>query len=110
MPAKNPETQPAVAVKKVVVQLGKKELIIDIEDAKELQKVLNELFGQVVTEKVVEHHHHSYPYYWNYPAIQWTTGSGNGYKYTQNDNTVYCSFGGVSANEAALGLTKLEIK
>jgi hypothetical protein len=83
----NTETQKEVAIKKVVVQLGKKELILNIEDAKQLREVLNELCGEVVVEKSVEHHHTiiekhvqlapSPFYYWNYPAITYSVGTSN---------------------------------
>lgn len=91
----NPTEAYAVAVKKVVVQLGKKELILDIEEAKQLNSVLNELFNikptVVVTEQIVkEHHYHDRPFYWYHNSPIYGT---NGYGYKYNDNVVYCSTG-----------------
>lgn len=98
-----------VAVKKVVVQLGKKELILDIEDALQLRDVLNDLFGKAV----VEHHHHGYPYpvpapYWNQPLITWTSAGGNGFKYA--DGTVLCSTHGSLPNPSQPELISLEVR
>jgi hypothetical protein len=100
-----------VAVKKVVIQLGKKELVLGIEEAKQLQTALNDMFGKVVTE---EHHHHHdkwWPYYWDFYKPYWQTSQGNGYKYIPNDNTIYCS---VNCNTTAqdtkqLPLLKMEV-
>ena len=85
------ETKKEVAISKVVVQLGRRELILDIEEAKQLKNVLNELFGQVIVEKtevVKEHHYHNnYPYFYNYPPVtyygNYSTGGLNG--------AIYCS-------------------
>jgi hypothetical protein len=104
-PMKNLEVQKEVAVKKVVVQLGKKELILDINDAKELQKVLNELFGQVIVEKKVveEHHHYDHkPFYWNYPYISYGSTTSGQFKY--DNNVVYC------ANSSSTFPAKFEAK
>src|ERR1017187_1990152 len=95
------EQKKEVAITKIVVQLGKKELIFDIEDAKQLKQILNELFaGEAATpiiEKTIireEHHHyerHPQPYYWGYLNPSYISSSGTGFKY--DNNTVYCSAG-----------------
>ena len=121
------ETPKEVAVRKVVVQLGKKELILDIEDAKQLKDVLNELFGQVVVEKVApqiektiireEHHYHKQyqPYwYWNQPAIMYTSGgltgiigsTSNGtasYSLNSNTGSINCSIKPTNPDDTAGG-------
>ena len=112
MTALNPEIHKDVAVSKIVVQLGKKELILDVEDAKALKDVLNELFGQVIVEKapqvekhtIIEKHYHdryvSNPYYWNYPAVTYqvsggltgiTCSTGNSYSFTGSSGVINCA-------------------
>lgn len=91
MTTKNPTPAAPVAIKKVVVQLGKKELVIDIEDAKQLRDALNTLFGgPAVKETVIreEHHHYPKPYYWDYSKPYW---GGGLWAYTNKDNIVYCA-------------------
>jgi hypothetical protein len=91
MPAKNSETQAPVAIKKVIVQLGKKELVIDIEDAKQLRDALNTLFGGPAVKEVVireEHHHYPKPFYWDYSKPIWNAPNW-GYKWS--DGAIYCS-------------------
>ena len=51
-----------VEIKKIVVDLGRRELVLTTEEALQLKDALNELFGKVVKEVVKEeHHHHHYP-------------------------------------------------
>lgn len=53
-------------VKKVVLQLGKKEVELTLDEAKKLYEGLSELFEQ----KVVVQHHYSNPWWtWSYPAV-----------------------------------------
>lgn len=118
------KTTEEVAVKKIVVQLGKKELVLDIEDAKALKVILNELFGSVVVEKapaaveketiIKEHHYHHdkyvapyYPspyFYWNYPAISYTvTGGTTGITCTSGNNYSLSSNGVVNCTLSSSG-------
>lgn len=68
-----------LAVKEIVLQLGKKEVSLTIDQAKKLMELLNETFG-----KKVEHvHHHDtvyrdrYPYWnWPYNGVTFTCDSG----------------------------------
>lgn len=75
-------------IKKIVLQLGKKDIELTVEECKKLKDLLSELFGRDVVKEVVKEIHHGYPYrwYWNYP--QW------------NGDIVYCS--GVSGDSAKL--------
>lgn len=87
MSNKNYEDNKNVSVKKVVVQVGESDIVLDIEDAKQLQYVLNELFGKVVVDRKED----SNNYYWNYPNITYTVsaarGAGEIYGITTGDNT-----------------------
>ena len=57
-----------VAIKKIVVDLGRRELVLTTEEAIQLKTALNELFGKVIKETVKEEHHHYYPgWWWSYP-------------------------------------------
>ncbi len=59
-----------VAITKVEVQMGKEAVEITVEQARELKKALDELFGPTVREE--HHHHHGRPYYRPYV---WYTGT-----------------------------------
>lgn len=93
---KSHEKEVAVAVKKIVVQIGKKEIILAIDDALELQKALNELFSsavvpqpETITKEIVKEHHHHHDRYWGWNQPFWY--GGNGYKYVNDGGIVYCS-------------------
>lgn len=73
-------------VKKIVLQLGKREIELTVAEAKELFKGLDELFG----EKTVEHHYHR-PWYWKPYEITWDSGTGSKWKF--DNGVVYCSVG-----------------
>lgn len=47
-----------VKIKKIVLDLGDKEIVLSMEQAKKLKEVLAEIFGKDVIKEV--HHHHDY--------------------------------------------------
>lgn len=70
-----------IEVRKIDIKIGDKTISLKPEQAKELKKILNEMFE----EKVVHEHHHEYHrYWWNWPAYtqpytpypQWTITCG----------------------------------
>ena len=67
-----------VGIKKVVIQMGDKEVPLTVEDAKKLHVVLDELFGKEVPYPTFP----SYPTYPSYP---------NWYPWRWQDNVVYCN-------------------
>ena len=101
--------QDKVDVKKVVIQMGRRELTLDIDEAKELRGVLNSLFGEVVVERRVEEHHHhhdNYPWYWKYNQPFWSS-QNSPLRYESKNDIVYCS----TVGSAASGFSKeLEVK
>ena len=55
------------AIKKIVLDLGGKEVTLTPKQAKNLKTALDELFGVRVVKEI--HHHDGWPYwYWNQPA------------------------------------------
>lgn len=95
-------------IKKVVLQLGKKEIELSVDEAKKLHEALNELFEAKVVKEVV--HHHDYPrWYWGTYTIPYTYVSpaapapeitptpiwyttGNGTQFSlSNDGALNCS-------------------
>ena len=67
------------AIKKIVLDLGGKEVTLTPEQAKNLKTALDELFGKQVV-KEIHHHDHYQPYYWWYwdstPAIPYRQDGG----------------------------------
>jgi len=53
-----PKQKEKVQIKKMVIQMGKKEVTLSIEEARELQQALNEIFDREVKVVKEEHHHH----------------------------------------------------
>lgn len=51
-----------VVVKNIVIKIGEKELLLSLEEAKELQEVLNDVLGKEV--QVVKMLIEQYPYNW----------------------------------------------
>lgn len=49
-------------IKKLVLQLGDKEVELTLDEAKKLHEALNEMFEQKVV--TVERHHYGYPWRW----------------------------------------------
>lgn len=49
-------------IKKLTLQIGKREIELSIEDAKALKEALEKLFGQNVIR--IEQHHHDAPWRW----------------------------------------------
>lgn len=70
-------------IKKIVLQLGIKEVELTVEECKKLKEVLSEMFGKDVVKKI--HHHDYYKWYWQQPITYFTN------KTAPNPNIVYCS-------------------
>ncbi len=59
-----------IEVHKIDIKIGDKVISLKPEQAKELKRILNEMFE----EKVIhEHHHDYYRYWWNYPICTTST-------------------------------------
>lgn len=76
-------------IKKLVLDLGDKEITLTLEQAKKLHEALNELFSKkVVTEK---HHHYEpipwYPWRWQTATPIWLSTNGTSWRYSQNTLT-----------------------
>ena len=64
-----------VEIKEIRLKLNDKEISLTVKEAKKLQSLLENLFGdKIVHEKEVEHHyHHDYfPRYYFTPSPAWT--------------------------------------
>ena len=79
-------------IKKIVLQLGKKEIELTVEEAKSLAKSLEEMFGQRVIRE--EHHYHR-PYWYWHGTPQW---QDTGTKWTFDKGVIYCATGGSNGN------------
>lgn len=65
-----------VIVKNIVIQIGEKELVLNLDEAKELQEVLNDVLGEEV--QVVKMLLEKYPYKWWYARpYQWNAVNGD---------------------------------
>ena len=76
------ETKEDVKINNIVLNIGKKEISLTVEQAKKLKSMLNDLFGKEIIKEVKHEHHYDWwykPYFvqQNYP--KW------------NDNIVYCA-------------------
>lgn len=85
-------------IKGINLQIGKKEIQLSVEEAKELKKALEELFG----EKIVKEEHHHYNGYTYYPYWRWPTpyiycGTSQ-LKYDNNSGVVNCSLNAGGTN------------
>jgi hypothetical protein len=67
------KTDKQAVIKKLVLQLGEKEISLSIEDAKKLHAALNEMFEQKIIRE--EHHHYS-PWRWYYGGTSIYPSSG----------------------------------
>lgn len=65
-------------IKKVTLQIGKKEIELSIEDAKALKAALEGLFGQNIIR--IEEHHHGYPWRWCGPIYHNVPLTNPGYE------------------------------
>ena len=77
-------------IKKLELDLGKKTITLNIEQAKKLKKALDELFGKQVVKEIHEHHDH-YPYwawhwYWHYTYTSYHSCNND-----PNENILWCS-------------------
>jgi len=64
-----------VIVKNIVIKIGEKELELNLDEARELQEVLNDVLGKEV--RVVERLIEAYPYKWWYTRPYQWEGTGN---------------------------------
>jgi hypothetical protein len=71
-------------IKKIVLQLGKKEVELTVEECKKLKEVLSEMFGKEVVKEI--HHHDYYKWYWQNPITYYSA-----VKTTADPNIFYCS-------------------
>lgn len=101
-----------VEIKKITLKLGKREVTLSIEEAKNLKEALEELFGKSIVSEEHHHHHHdhSYPYY---PYRWWWcqgTNLDNHQVYCIDNNTLTCDMD-MSSNTLALNVSNTaEIK
>lgn len=62
-------------IKELKLQLGEKEVVLTIADAKKLKNALDELFGKEVVKEV--YYHDQRPYWqWRYPMCSLSTANG----------------------------------
>lgn len=76
----------SVQIKKIVIDLGDKEITMDIVKARKLHETLSELFK----EKVIHEHHYDHSWWWR-PASGYYSGTGilsGGYARTVNATSV----------------------
>ena len=73
-----------MALKKITLEVGKKTIELNPEEAKELKHILCELFGSEIVVKEVHHHDRWWPNYWtsnivycNTPHQQISTDGSN---------------------------------
>ena len=93
------KTPEGVVVKRVVVQLGKEELALDINDAVELYNALGRLFNSGIASPAKDGGRRA-PWSWKYYENKWD-GIGYSYEIRQrgdNGYTVLCSANGNAAN------------
>ncbi len=89
-------------IKKIVLQLGKKEVELTVEECKKLKEVLSEMFGKEVVREV--HHDHWNRWYWDSPRIYCSTGlqataqdsnkflcGSSSFEYKADSNSLFCS-------------------
>jgi len=85
-------------VEKIIINMGDIEACMMLDEARELQRVLNDLFGNAV-RVVNEHHHHNHNHYdWYHPQPFYTLGNST-LKY--DSNTVFCSIGSTGGDKFA---------
>ena len=72
------DKEKTIAVQKLVLCIGKKELVLSVDEARELKKALESVLG-----KEVVHHYsgYNYPYWWG-----GVVGSGMRYGYADNSS------------------------
>lgn len=79
-----------IEVHKIDIKIGDKVISLKPEQAKELKKILNEMFEE---QKVVHHHHDHYRYWWTqptyvhanpYPTPYWTVTCQNAMQATSD--------------------------
>lgn len=89
-----------IAIKKLVIKMGDKEVSITMDEAKKLKEALEELFGkQIMTTTIMEEHHHHhdhyptrpfYPYqpYWVYTDTKYLCQNGTSIDWKPAFNSV----------------------
>lgn len=81
-------------IKKIVLNLGEKEVSLTPGEAKKLKAALDEMFGKEVVEVVRQiHHHDHYPWRWYplQPYYKYTTTGGVCTTYNSNNSTMTLS-------------------
>ena len=84
-------------ISKVVIKIGKKEIVLSLQEAKELKGVLEDAFLEKVTEKEYVPYVPYYPYYVHNqrPRVWWTSSDTNytwestNWKGVEQDNILY---------------------
>ena len=56
-----------VEIKELTLQLGKKEVVLTVDEARKLKKALEDIFGRDIIREIKEEHH----YHDNYPRWGW---------------------------------------
>ena len=73
--------------KKIVLDLGGKEVTLTVEQAKKLKEILSDMFGREFVKEIIHHHDKYYDWTYNKPIITYCDGSTSKYE----RNTVYWS-------------------
>ena len=56
-----------VEIKELTLQLGKKEVVLTVDEARKLKKALEDIFGRdIIREVKEEHHYHDHRPYWGW--------------------------------------------
>jgi len=72
-----------IEIQKITIKMGKKEVELTIEQARELKAALGSLLGETVTERVIE----KYPYHYDPYRWVWTSPRWDGQITYTSDNT-----------------------
>lgn len=84
-------------IKRIVLNLGGKEVSLTIEQAKKLKEILSEMFGKDVVKEI--YHHDHYPHwYWHWSAPAFTYGSNSTAKGPETEILYKASNGSLSVN------------
>ena len=81
-------------IKKIVLDLGKKQVELTPEQAKKLKAALDEMFGERVVREVYPNDYWRWYPYWSYdkvdrtPTVTWGCQTTNGCSASYSDNTM----------------------
>lgn len=73
--------QEEVKINNIVLNVGKKEIVLTVEQAKKLKSLLEDLFGKEIIKEVKHEHHYDWWYRPYYVEKKWPSF---------NDNIFYC--------------------